>query len=291
MATVGIVGLGLLGHAIASRLLAGGHQVVGYDVLPDKVGAVTARGGKSATSAAEVARASEIVCTVLPSLVTVEEAILGRGGILDGSRPGQVVVQMSTISPSLTERLARETEARGRDFLDCPISGTSAQVARGDGIVIVGGDRAIYERWRPVLETILPRAIYVGRAGHAMVVKLAANLLVALHSAAAAEALTLVKKAGLDPALVLDVLTTSAAASRMLEVRGPLIVKGEFPPQMKLELFMKDLHLIQDAARSAGAALPLTDVAERLYATVQRAGHGGEDLAVVVKVIETLNGR
>ena len=291
MATVGVVGLGLLGHAIASRLLAGGHQVVGYDVLPDKVGAVVARGGKSAASPAEVARASEMVCTVLPSLATVEEAILGRGGVLEGSRPGQVVVQMSTISPALTERLAREAETRGRGFLDCPISGTSAQVARGDGIVIVGGDRAVYERWRPVLETILPRAVYVGRAGHAMVVKLAANLLVALHSAAAAEALTLVKKAGLDPPLVLDVLTTSAAASRMLEVRGPLIVKGDFPPQMKLDLFMKDLHLIQDAARSAGAALPLTDVAERLYATVQQAGHGGEDLAVVVKVIETLNGQ
>ncbi len=291
MATVGIVGLGLLGHAIASRLLAGGHQVVGYDVLPDKIAAVVAGGGKAAGSAAAVAGASEIVCTILPSLVAVEEAIVGRGGVLEGSRPGQVVVQMSTISPALTERLAREVEARGRSFLDCPISGTSGQVARGDGIVIVGGDRALYERWRPVLETILPRALYVGRAGHAMVVKLVANLLVALHSAAAAEALTMVKKAGLDPALVLGVLTSSAANSRMLEVRGPLIVKDEFPPQMKLDLFMKDLHLIQDAARAAGAALPLTDVAERLYATGQQAGHGGEDLAVVAKVIETLNGR
>ena len=291
MATVGIVGLGLLGHAIASRLLAGGHQVVGYDVLPDKVGALVAAGGKAAASVVEVARASEMVCTILPSLATVEAAILGRGGVLDGSRPGQVVVQMSTISPALTERLAREVEARDRGFLDCPISGTSAQVARGDGIVIVGGDRALYERWRPLLETILPRALYVGRAGHAMVVKLAANLLVALHSVAAAEALTMVKKAGLDPTLVLDVLKSSAAASRMLEVRGPLIVRDEYPAQMKLELFMKDLHLIQDAARDAGAALPLTDVAERLYAAVQQAGHGGEDLAVVAKVIETLNGR
>jgi len=291
VATVGIVGLGLLGHAIASRLLAGGHQVVGYDVLPDKIAALVAGGGKAAGSAAAVAGTSEIVCTVLPSLITVEEAIVGRGGVLEGSRPGQVIVQMSTISPALTERLAREVEARGRGFLDCPISGTSGQVARGDGIVIVGGDRALYERWRPLLETILPRALYVGRAGHAMMVKLAANLLVALHSAAAAEALTMVKKAGLDPALVLDVLKSSAAASRMLEVRGPLIVKDEYPAQMKLELFMKDLHLIQDAAREAGAALPLTDVAERLYATVLQAGHGGEDLAVVAKVIETLNGR
>jgi len=291
MATVGVVGLGLLGHAVAARLLAAGHEVVGYDVLPDKIAAVVAGGGKAARSVAEVANAAEVVCVVLPSLATVEAAIVGHGGLLEGSRPGQVIVQMSTISPSLTERLAGAAEARGRAFLDCPISGTSAQVARGDGIVIVGGDRALYDRWRPLLEAILPRAIYVGRAGHAMFVKLAANLLIAVHSAAAAEALTMVKKAGLDPALVLDVLVASAATSRMLEVRGPLIVKDDFPAQMKLDLFMKDLHLIQDAARGAGAALPLTDVAERLYATVQQAGHGGEDLSVVVKVIETLNGR
>jgi len=290
MAVVGIVGLGLLGHAIAARLLTAGHQVVGYDVLADKIAAITARGGKGARSAAEVAGAAEIVFTVLPSLATAEEAIIGRGGFLEGSRAGQTVAQVSTISPALTERLAREVEGRGRAFLDCPNSGTSGQVTQGSGIFIVGGDRAVYERWRPVLEAVLPQALYAGRAGHAMFVKLAANLLIALHSAAAAEALALVKKAGLDTALVLDILTASAATSRMLEVRGPLIVKNDFPPQMKLELFMKDLHLIQDAAGAAGAAVPLTDVAERLYATVQQAGHGGEDLAVVARVIETLNG-
>jgi 3-hydroxyisobutyrate dehydrogenase-like beta-hydroxyacid dehydrogenase len=192
---------------------------------------------------------------------------------------------MSTISPTLTERLARECAARGIAFLDCPISGTSGMVARGDGIIFVGGDRAVYERWRPLLETILPRAVLVGRAGQAMVLKLVANLLVALNSAAAAEALAMVERAGLDVPLALDVLTSSAATSRMLEVRGPLIVKRDFPAQMKLDLFMKDLHLIQEAAGAVGAAVPLTDVAERLYAAAQAAGHGGEDLAVVVTAL------
>jgi 3-hydroxyisobutyrate dehydrogenase-like beta-hydroxyacid dehydrogenase len=117
-----------------------------------------------------------------------------------------------------------------------------------------------------------------------MTLKLVANLLVALHSAAAAEALAMARRAGLDLGLVLDVLTTGAAASRMLEVRGPLIVADEFPAQMKLDLFMKDLHLIQDAARDLGSPLPLTDVAERLYAAVDAEGHGPEDLAVVAKI-------
>jgi len=188
---------------------------------------------------------------------------------------------MSTISPVLTERLAGETAARGLVFLDCPISGTSGMVAQGNSVIFVGGDRAAYERWRPLLESILPSAVHIGSAGQAMLLKLVANLLVALNSAAAAEALALARRGGLDAAMVVDVLKTGAATSRMLEVRGPLMVAGEYPAQMKLDLFMKDLHLIQDAAGTVGARLPLTDVAERLYAATQTAGHGPEDLAVV----------
>ena len=286
MTTVGIVGVGLLGDAIASRLRAAGHAVVGYDVVTASMDRLAALGGTPAKSAGDVARASEVVCTILPSLATVEEAILGPHGIVAAGKPGQPILQMSTISPSLTERLARETAARGGVFLDCPISGTSGMVAQGSGVIFVGGDAGAYERWKPLLESILPRAVHVGRAGQAMVLKLVANLLVALNSAAAAEAINLARQSGLDPQIVLDVLGTGAATSRMLEVRGPLMARGEFPAQMKLDLFMKDLHLIQDAAKTAGAPLPLTDVAERLYAAAQAAGHGGDDLAVVITELE-----
>jgi len=284
MAPVGLVGLGLLGSAVAGRLRAAGHEVVGHDVVTERNHALEAIGGRAVTSAAAVAEVADPVCVVLPSLAAVEEIVLGARGLAAAAR-GRTVVQMSTISPALTERLARECATRGVDFLDCPISGTSGMVARGDGIIFVGGDRAVYERWRSLLETILPRAVLVGRAGQAMVLKLVANLLVALNSAAAAEALAMVERAGLDVPLALDLLTSSAASSRMLEVRGPLIVKRDFPPQMKLDLFMKDLHLIQEAAGAVGAAVPLTDVAERLYAAAQAAGYGGEDLAVVVTAL------
>jgi 3-hydroxyisobutyrate dehydrogenase-like beta-hydroxyacid dehydrogenase len=285
MGTVGIVGLGLLGSAVASRLLAAGHAVVGHDVLPERVAALAARGGKPAASAAAVARESEAVLTLLPSLAAVEEVILGATGLIAVARPEQPIIQMSTISPALTERLAAALAARGLAFLDCPVSGTSGMVAQGDGIIFVGGDRALYDRWRLVLEAILPRAIFIGRPGQAMVLKLIANLLVGLHSAAAAEALNMARRAGLDLPLALDVLARSAAASRMLEVRGPMMVRDEFPAQMKLDLFMKDLHLIQEAAAAAGAPLPLTNVAERLYAAAAKAGHEHEDLAVVVKAL------
>src|SRR5262252_2206509 len=285
MATIGIVGLGLLGHAIASRLLRAGHAVVGFDVLPERVGGLEALGGKGAASAAAVARAAEAVCTVLPSLVTAESAIVGREGVLEGAHSGLAVIQMSTISPRLTEALARDVASHGLGFLDCPVSGTSSMVERGDGIFFVGGERALYERWRPVLESVLPRAVLVGTVGQAMTLKLVANLLVALHSAAAAEALTLARKAGLDLDVALDVLNSSAGTSSMLKVRGPMIVRGDFPAQMKLELFMKDIHLMQEAAAAVGAPLPFTDLAERLYAAAQAAGHGSEDLAVVVTAL------
>ncbi|HEY7040269.1 MAG TPA: NAD(P)-dependent oxidoreductase [Methylomirabilota bacterium] len=288
MATVGLVGVGLLGTAVATRLLQARHRVVGFDIAAGRLRALEAMGGETAPSARAVARASEVVCTLLPSLPTVESAILGAEGIAAAGTSGQTIIQMSTISPALTERLARECEARGLRFLDCPISGTSAVVARGEGILFVGGARDVFERWRPLLESVLPRAVYVGAPGQAMVLKLAANLLVALNSAAAAEALHLVRRAGLDPALALAALTASAANSRMLEVRGPLMVQGEYPAQMKLDLFMKDLHLIQDAAAGAGAAVPLTDAAERLYAAATAAGHGHEDLAVVITALAAL---
>ncbi len=282
MTTVGVVGLGLLGHAVAIRLRGAGHAVVGYDIVPVCVDRLVALGGTAAKSAADVARGSEVVCTLLPSLPAVEEAILGADGVAAGARAGQTICQMSTISPTLTELLAHETTARGLTFLDCPISGTSGMVAQGNGVIFVGGDRAVYDRWRPLLESILPSAVHIGSAGQAMLLKLVANLLVALNSAAVAEALAMAQRGGLDPRMVVDVLKTGAATSRMLDVRGPMMVAGEFPAQMKLDLFMKDLHLIQDAASTVGARLPLTDVAERLYAATQAAGRGDEDLAVVV---------
>jgi 3-hydroxyisobutyrate dehydrogenase-like beta-hydroxyacid dehydrogenase len=286
MTTVGIVGLGLLGSAIASRFIKAGHAVIGFDILPARVAALTAMGGKAAPSGAAVAQSAEAVCTLLPSLAAAETAVLGRDGILAGARPGLTVIQMSTISPALTEQLAREVTRKGLGFLDCPVSGTTSMVERGDGSFFVGGERALYERWRPVLESALPRVVHVGRVGQAMTLKLVANLLVALHSAAAAEALTLARRAGLDLDVALDVLNSSAATSAMLKVRGPMIIRNEFPAQMKLDLFMKDLHLMQEAAAAVGAPLPFTDLAERLYAAAQAAGHGAEDLAVVVTAIE-----
>jgi L-threonate 2-dehydrogenase len=285
MATVGIVGLGLLGSAVAARLIAAGESVVGHDVIPER-GAVLARlGGAAAPSLETVVASCDVLCTVLPTPAAVDEVLLGPRGVAALGQAGQTVLQMSTISPALAERLASTLQARGLVFLDCPVSGTSGMVAAGNGLFLVGGDAAAIARWRPLLESVLPRVVAVGRAGQATFLKLVANLLVGVHSAAAAEALELARRGGLDLDLTLEVLTASAAGSRMLEVRGPLVARGAFPPQMKLDLFLKDLRLIRDAADAVGARVPLTEAATRLYQAARDSGHGGEDLAVVARVI------
>lgn len=286
MDTVGLIGAGLLGHALGSRLLAAGRALVVHDVSPERVATLVALGAQAGASTPDVTARADAVCVVLPTLASVEETIGGERGVVAGAKAGAVVIQMSTISPALTERLAQAAADRGVDFLDCPVSGTSAMVAQGDGLIIAGGEPAVIARWRPLLESMLSRVVHVGPAGHATLVKLVANLLVGVHSLAAAEALTMARRAGLDLDRTLEVLTAGAAGSRMLEVRGPMIAREDFPPQMKLDLFMKDLHLIQEAGRAVGAPLPLTDVAERLYGQALDAGHAGEDLSVVVKSLE-----
>src|SRR5438105_14274055 len=152
MAGVGVVGLGLLGSAVAGRLRAAGREVIGYDVVAERNRALEAIGGRAAASVAAVAEAADPICVVLPSLSAVEDVVHA----LAATARGRTVVQMSTISPALTERLARECAQRGVDFLDCPISGTSGMVARGDGIIFVGGEHAVYERWRPPVRASLP---------------------------------------------------------------------------------------------------------------------------------------
>src|SRR5207237_9239320 len=163
-------------------------------------------GGAPARWVGAVGSRFPVVCTVLSPVDAVEAVVLWGDGVFRAPRPGRTVAQRSTISPALTERLARDVTARGLGFLDCPISGTSGMVERGQGVIFVGGEQALFDRWQPVLASVLARPVYIGRAGQAMTLKLVANLLVALHSAAAAEALIMARQAGLDLGLVLEVL-------------------------------------------------------------------------------------
>jgi len=290
MKRIGIVGVGLLGTAVASRLLEGGFEVAGYDTVPGQLAALRSRGLAAAASLADAAVNADAVFTILPSPDTVEAAFLRAGGLLESAPPTAALVQMSTISPALTRRLAEAAAAKGRAFLDAPMSGTSAMVARGDCVIFVGGDPTHLEACRPAFSAIARRTIHVGTAGIASLAKLATNLLVGLNTAALAEALVLGAKGGLEPALLVELLRDSAAASKMLEVRGPLMVARRFEPQMKLDLFLKDFRLMLEEGQRLGVALPLTSLTQQLCTATAAAGRGGEDLAALITTLEGMAG-
>ena len=182
---------------------------------------------------------------------------------------------MSTISPTLTRRLGEAAASAGVGFLDAPMSGTSAMVERGDCTIFAGGDASRIEACRPVFAAIAKRTVHVGPIGSASLAKLATNLLVALNTAAVAEALVLGVKGGLDPQALLDILKDSAAASKMVDVRGPLMVEHRFDPQMKLDLFLKDFRLMLEEAQRLGVALPLTSLTQQICTATVAAGRGG----------------
>ncbi len=290
MKRIGIVGVGLLGTAVASRLLEGGFEVAGYDTLPGQLVPLRSRGLVAAASLADAATNADAIFTILPSPDSVEAAFLGTGGLLDAAPPSATLIQMSTISPALTRRLADAAAAKARAFLDAPMSGTSAMVARGDCVIFVGGDGGHLEACRPAFSAIARRTVHVGAAGMASLAKLATNLLVGLNTAALAEALVLGAKGGLDPALLVEILRDSAAASKMLEVRGPLMVGHRFEPQMKLDLFLKDFRLMLEEGQRLGVALPLTSLTQQLCTATAAAGRGGEDLAALIITLEAMAG-
>jgi 3-hydroxyisobutyrate dehydrogenase-like beta-hydroxyacid dehydrogenase len=287
---IGIVGVGLLGSAVADVLIGAGYQVVGCDVVPEQIAALVKRGGQPAGSPREVATRTGVVFTVLPTLASVEEAIAGPGGVLEGASADTIILQMSTISPALATRMAQAAHARGAAFLDAPVSGTSSMVARRDCVVTVGGDRAAFERCLPVLEALAKRVFHVGSCGMGSYLKLVTNLIMGLNGMVLAEGLTLARGAGLDPAQTLEILRHGAAASKILDVRGPLMIERRFDPLMKMDLFLKDIRLMLEAGQELHVPLPLTGMMQQLYTAACAGGQAKADLSAIVRLYEAMAG-
>jgi len=290
MKRIGIIGVGLLGGAVASRLLKRKFAVKGYDTRPKQVKALQPQGLIMARTIAEAAAEADAVFTILPSLESVETTILGAGGLIETAPPRAILIQMSTISPELARRLAKAVTAKRLGFLDAPMSGTSAMVKRGDCAIFVAGDRKHAAACQPVFDAIAKKTFYVGDAGMASLAKLATNLLVGLNTAALAEALVLGAKGGLAPAVLVQILKESAGASKMVEVRGPLMASHRFDAQMKVDLFLKDFKLMLEEGRRLEVPLPLTSVTQQLATATAVAGRGEEDLAAIVTTFELLAG-
>ena len=284
--SIGVIGLGIMGSAVARHLTAAGRDVIGFDVDASRAEAVAGPRFRQAASVTAVAGEADLLLTSLPSedaLATVVDGVLGAL-----RRPGQALVELSTLSLGCKSREFERLGAAGITMLDVPISGTGAQAAAGDIVLYVSGDEHLSQRCNAVFADFSRKAIYLGPFGAGSKMKFVANLLVAIHNVAAAEAVSLGLRCGLDPASLCEVLSAGAGQSRMLEVRGPMMVQGVYePPTMKLSVWQKDMRLIKAFADETGAAIPLFDATVPLYLTATE-GHGQMDTAAVRLVLEAL---
>ena len=283
---IGMIGLGIMGSAMSANLIKAGFKVLGFDVLPQRLRAHRKAGGDTARSCREVAARCEILVTSLPS----SQAMLDTAEQLSKSaRKGQIVVETSTLPIPVKEEARKRLAGRGTIVLDCTLSGTGAQARVKDLVVYASGDRSSYRRVAPVLDGFSRAHYYVGVFGAGSKVKFVANLLVAIHNVAAAEAMVLAMKAGLDPALVLKVVADGAGNSRMLQVRGPMMVKGDYSEAtMKVATWQKDMTIIGDFARKIDCPTPLFSASASFYTAAMAMGMGAQDTGVVCAVLEKM---
>jgi putative dehydrogenase len=287
--TVGMIGLGIMGSAMSFNLGRAGFRVVGYDVMPKQRAAHTRAGGIVAGSPRAVAKRSGIIVTSLPSARALVEV---AGELAQSAARGTIVIETSTLPISVKQNARDVLAKRGVILLDCPLSGTGAQARVKDLLIYVSGDRAAYRRTVPVLQGFTSANYYVGPFGNGSKMKFVANLLVAIHNVAAAEAMVLGMKAGLDPAQILKVVAGGAGGSRMFQVRGPMMVKGDYSEAtMKNEVWQKDMTIIGDFARELDCPTPLFAASAPIYNAAMAMGMGKKDTGAVCAVLEEMAGR
>jgi len=284
---VGFIGLGIMGTPMALHLVNKGHPLVVHtrSQVPE---AITAAGGVRLANAAEVARAAEVIFTMVPDTPDVEAVLFGENGVAQGLSPGKVVVDMSSISPMATKAFAKRINALGADYIDAPVSGGEVGAKAGTLTIMCGGDAAVFERVKPLLECMGKNITLVGGNGDGQTTKVANQIIVALNTAAVSEALVFASNAGADPAKVREALMGGFAASRILEVHGERMIKRTFNPGFRIQLHQKDLGLALQGARELGVALPQTANAAQLMQACAAHGLGELDHSALVQALEIM---
>jgi len=259
--TIGMLGIGIMGSAMARNLVKAGFAVVGYDPVPAARDRLSEMGGEALSSPRDVAEAAAISFASLPSGVALAEVIEGATGVVRASGSGQTLIECSTLPLPAKRAALVAMEGAGMTLLDCPVSGTGAQAATGDLVILGSGDEQAFARCASAFAGMSRRQVYLGRFGAGSIMKYIANHLVTIHNAAAAEAMLLGMKAGIAPSLIYDTLADSAATSRMFQMRGPLMRDENYDtPTATIRTHLKDLSIISSFAAELGCALPNTNI-------------------------------
>lgn len=286
IASVGVIGLGVMGLPISINIAKAGYEVSGYDILPQRIEYLVAQGGTAGSSTSEVAEKTQVVCTSLPSLAAFEDVVWGRKGILSSGAEGLIVMECSTLAVADKQRAREDMAKAGMVLLDCPISGGS-RAAEKDLVVYGSGDHRTYERCLPIVNAFARANYYLGEFGNGSKMKLVANLLVAIHNVSTAEAMVFGMKSGLDPETIFKVMCDSSGRSRMFEVRGPRMVADNYQnPTMRVKTFRKDLEIIAKQAAGINCPTPLFTSCTQVYLGAMAQGLEDQDTASVCAVLE-----
>jgi L-threonate 2-dehydrogenase len=282
--TVGVIGLGIMGGAFAKNLAATSWRVVGYDISAARCREARRAGVDIAKNAADLARQVPVILISLPK----PQALAATARAIAATKmPRKVIVEMSTFTIEDKEKAEKVLRKAGHMMLDTPASGTGAQAAKRDLVFYASGDSPAIRKLKPMFETFGRHVYDVGKFGNGSRMKYVANLLVAIHNVASAEAMVLGMKGGLDPQLIFDLIKSGAGNSRIFELRGPMMVKGKYGnPTMKIDIWDKDMQVIGDYAKKIGMPTPMFDASKPIYVTAMKTGHGNDDTAAVCAVME-----
>ena len=281
--SIGLVGLGLVGQAIATRLLAAGYAVHGFDLRDEARAGLQSLGGTAMSSVRAVGAACHCVLLAVFDTNDVLSVLERDDGLLAPGHAVQCVIDCSTGTPEMLQALAARLQARGIALLEAPLSGSSQQIAAGEATQLLGGEADTISRWAPVLDAIARQRVHVGPAGMAARAKLATNLVLGLNRAVLAEGMAFAESQGIAPEAFLALVLATPARSAAAETKGPLMVSGRFEPQSRIRQHLKDVGLMLEAARAAGQPLPLSETHARLMRDAIAAGDGDLDNAAIVR--------
>ena len=279
-----------MGKPMARNLLKAGYDLVVYDVVPGSVTELILSGAQEGASSSDAANRAEMVVTMLPDGPDVEQAILGPGGVLEGARAGSVVVDMSSISPTVSQKVAAACAEKGVDFLDAPVSGGEPKAVDATLAIMVGGKPEVFEKALPVLRRLGSSVTLTGPVGAGNVTKLANQIMVACNIAAMGEALVLATRAGLDPEVVFNAVKGGLAGSTVLNAKAPMAIARNFNPGFRIKLHQKDLRNALLAAESMKVSLPVTSLVQQMLMALMNEGKGDLDHSAIVTFIERMAG-
>jgi 2-hydroxy-3-oxopropionate reductase len=289
MATIGFIGLGIMGRPMVRNLLKAGHTVIAYGRAKATLDACVADGAGRGASNSDVGARASVVITMLPDGPEVEEVVLGPEGVLEGAKAGTLIIDMSSINPGVSQKIGAACAARGVEFLDAPVSGGEPKAIEGTLAIMVGGGENVFAKAEPILKCMGSSVLLTGPVGAGNTTKLANQIMVACNIAAMGEALVLATRCGLDPEVVFNAVKGGLAGSAVLNAKAPMLIARNFKPGFRIRLHQKDLRNALQTAEANNVSLPFTALAQQMLNSLIADGKGELDHSAIASVIESLS--